>query len=58
MSMPNVYKVWVESSRPKEELEKLVMDAGFKLDEREPEIVITYGGEYFSARSTAPISTS
>jgi len=27
-------------------------------DESEPEMVITYGGEDFSARSTAPISTS
>jgi len=38
-------RVWVESSRPKGELEKLVTGAGFKLDEREPEIVITYGGD-------------
>ena len=38
-------RVWVESSRPKDELEKLVRDAGFKLDEKEPEVVITYGGD-------------
>jgi len=38
-------RVWVESSRPKEELEKFVVGAGFRLDEKEPEMVITYGGD-------------
>ena len=38
-------RVWVESNRDKDELEKFVRDAGFKLDEKEPEVVITYGGD-------------
>ncbi len=38
-------RVWVESSRDKAELEAFVKNAGFKLDEKEPEMVITYGGD-------------
>jgi len=40
-----ITRIWVESSRPKEELEKLVTGAGFRLDEKDPEMVITYGGD-------------
>lgn len=43
MHMPR--QVWVESSRDKAELEALVRGAGFKIDEKEPEIVMTYGGD-------------
>jgi NAD+ kinase len=40
-----ITRLWVESSRDKSELEKYVTGAGFKLDDKEPEMVITYGGD-------------